>query len=96
MWNIVNQHGSSTRLFTILNLVTPFFVASASQYEVSLLLGDTAGQLEVLERAGQSALATLLRSTLADTGKHRIIRKLRIQEGQINTDPYPDDSKHCF
>jgi hypothetical protein len=91
MWNIENQHGSKTRFSTIVNLVTQFFVASVSQYEVSLLLGDTAGQLEVLERAGQSAVATLLRSTLADTGKpDRISGKILIQEGQMNADPYPD------
>jgi hypothetical protein len=57
-----------SRFLFILNLVT-ILCCLPSQYEVSLLLGDTAGQLEVLERAGQSAVATLLRSTLADTGK---------------------------
>ncbi len=39
-----------------------------SQYEVSLLLGDTDGQLEVLERSNQGGLAALLRSSLPRSG----------------------------
>ncbi len=68
--------------------MTQFFVASVSQYEVSLLLGDTAGQLEVLERTGQSSLATLLRSTLADTGKPD--RIIYTNFTLLNANPYPD------
>ena len=40
-----------------------------SQYAVCLLVGDTEGQLGVLERAGQTALANLKRSTLGHTGE---------------------------
>jgi hypothetical protein len=57
---------------------------------VSLLLGDTAGQLEVLERTGQIALATLLRSTLTGAGKQTEFTQNSYPP--MNADPYPDSS----
>ena len=58
----------------------------SSQYAVCLLVGDTEGQLGVLERAGQTALVNLKRSTLGHTGETFFENLLATKKFNFNFD----------